>query len=234
MIKRSAVAVFTVVVVMMVAEMAGAVSATIQVETSPCSDNRRWSTVFTNAVPLHWNWVENATHAELKILGMNGSITKNFTTASSNWVWSTFASDIPAVEDVYDLTLTFYNDSDVKLGVSTAHLAVVTGAFGETPVYPSPSDPKWVKVRDNVVIPYDAAWTNATMAATSSRLVIAKNGGLTQTNLLADASGYYGWKLMHSDWGYGTFDLTLAFLEAEGEWNATLTRDPNGMLIIVK
>jgi len=216
------------------AEKTGAVSATIQVETSSCSDNRRWSMVFTNAVPLSWDWTMNATRAELEIAGMNGPVTTNFITAPSNWVWPVFASDRPAGEDVYDLTLTFYNNIDVEISVSTAHLAVVTGAFGETPVYPSPFDPKWVEVRDNVVIPYDAAWTNATESATGSRLVIAKNGGLTQTNLLADASGYYGWKLKHSEWGYGTFDLALAFLESEGGWNATLTRFPDGIMVIAK
>jgi ferric-dicitrate binding protein FerR (iron transport regulator) len=218
--------------VMMGTEMAGAVSETIQVETSPCTDNRRWSTVFTNEVPLRWNWVANATKAELEIKGMNGSFTTNFEGVASNCLWRVFASNAPSAEDTYALTLTFFNSGSAVVGALTSQLAVVTGAFGETSVNPNPSDSKWAKVKENAVIPYDATWAEATASATNSRLVIAKTGGATQTNAITDASGYFGWKIKRSDWGYGTFNLALTFPgTVTNAWDAVLMRPMDGTMI---
>jgi hypothetical protein len=139
---------------------------------------------------------------------------------------------VPSVEDAYALTLTFKNSGRAVVGALTSQLSVVTGAFGETPVNPALSDPKWIKVKDNVLIPYDTGWTEATAAAASSRLVIAKVGGAAQTNALADAVGYFGWKLKHGDWGYGTFNLTLAFPgTVTNVWDAALTRPMDGTMI---
>ena len=229
----SAAAVLTAAAVAMGAQMAGAVSETVPLFVAP-QLNRGWSTVFTNEVPLKWNWNAAATHAELEIAGMNGGVTTNFTTAVSNWVWQAFASGVPAAEDVYDLTLTFYNAGEVVVGVQTSRLAVVKGAFGEASVDPGPSDRKWTSIRENSAIPYDAGWAESTAAATNSRLVIAKVGGSTKTNALADASGYYGWKIKRSDWGYGTFRLALTFPGTEGEWDAALTRPVDGTTIGIR
>jgi len=84
------------------------------------------------------------------------------------------------------------------------------------------------------VLPYDGLWNTATVAATVSQLVIAKEGGMTQTNSLADASGYLGWKLGQSEWGIGTFNLALTFPGTVTDpWTATLTRLPAGTVIII-
>jgi hypothetical protein len=212
------------------AETSEAFSEPVLVQTSPCV-NRHWSTVFTNEVPLKWNVSAAATRAELEIKGMNGSISTNFTGSTSNYLWRAFTSTVPAGGDVYDLTLTFYDNNESVVGVLTSRLSVVTGAFGETAVDPGPSTRGWTTVRNNAVIPYDATWAEATVSATNSRLVIAKVGGATQTNALSDAAGYYGWKLKNSGWGYGTFNLALTFPGMVGEWDATVTRPMDGTMI---
>ncbi|MDD4103228.1 MAG: hypothetical protein PHU80_11445, partial [Kiritimatiellae bacterium] len=223
----SAAAVLTAAAVTMVAQMVGAASEPVPLFVAP-QLNRGWSTVFTNEVPLKWNWNTAATHAKLEIVGMNGEVTTNFTTAVSNWVWQAFVSSVPAAEDVYDLTLTFYNGNETVVGAQTSRLAVVKGAFGMASVDPGSSDQKWTRIRENSAIPYDAGWAESTAAATNSRVVIAKVGGAVQTNALADASGYFGWKLRNSGWGYGAFSLALTFPGTEGEWDAELMRPMDG------
>lgn len=211
----------------------GAISAPIQVDAAPCQ-NKHWSTVFTNEVPLRWNWNAAATRAELDIAGMGGTFVTNFSSVTSGYLWRAFDGTVPSREDVYDLTLTFYNGGDSVVGVLTSRLAVVTAAFGETAVNADPSDAKWETVRTDAVIPYDTTWAAATADAVASRLVVAKTGGAIQTNALSDASGYFGWKLKNSGWGHGTFDLALTFPDAEGVWDATVTYVPGGTIILMK
>jgi len=214
--------------------IAGIVSAPAEINTSP-SDNRHWSTVFTNEVPLTWDWATNAATARLEITGMNRSLVTNFTEIATSWLWQAFDSGVPAAEDVYDLTLTFYTSSSAVAGAITSRLAVVTGAFGKAAVDSQPGSKTWGKVSGNVVIPYDANWTNATADAATGRLVIEKPGGVAQTNELADASGYFGWKVKRSAWGYGIFGLALAFPgTATNQWGATLVRLTDGTMIRVQ
>jgi hypothetical protein len=226
----SAAAVLTATAVAMGAQRVGVCSEPVQVNFSPHL-NRCWSTVFTNEVPLRWDWNVSATRAELAVVGMNASFETNFTRGTSNYLWRVFSSEVPASEDVYALRLTFYDANAAIVGTLTSRLAVVTGAFGKTTVDPGPSDRKWTSVKNNAVVPYDATWTAATADATNSQLVIAKVGGATKTNTLADASGYFGWKIKHGDWGYGTFNLALTFPETEGGWDATLRHPLDGTMI---
>jgi hypothetical protein len=214
--------------------MAGVVSAPAEINTS-LSGNRSWSTVFTNAVPLAWDWATNAATARLEITGMNSSLVTNFTGTTTNWLWRAFASTAPAAEDVYDLKLTFYTSGSAVAGELTSRLAVVTGAFGKAAIDSQPESKTWGKLSGNVVIPYDANWTNATADAATGRLVIEKPDGVTQTNELADASGYFGWKVKRSAWGYGIFDLTLTFPgTTTNQWGATLVRLTDGTMIRVQ
>jgi len=193
------------------AETAGAASPPIMVNTSPVY-GRHWMTVFTNDINLVWDWSTNAAKARLDIAGMNGSFTTNFTKeTASNYLWRAFASGVPAAEDVYNLTLTFYTAGDVLVEAMTSRLAVVTGAFGAASVNADTNSPAWSKVKTNVVIPYDAAFATAATNAVTAQLVIAQENGNVQTNAFADASGYAGWKIKNNGWGYGTFDLTLTF-----------------------
>jgi len=211
----------------------GATSAPILVDTAP-SHNRHWSTVFTNEVPLQWNWNAAATRAVLAITGMSGMFVTNCTAATSNCVWRVFDGAAPSTDGVYDLALTFYGDDDSVVGVLTSRLAVLKAAFGQDEVNTDTSDTKWATVGTDAVIPYDATWTTGTVDAVSGRLVIAKVNGATQTNTMADASGYFGWKRRIDGWGYGTFDLALTFPETEGEWDATLVCVPDGTMILMR
>ena len=210
---------------------AGIVSDPVEIYTS-LNDNRSWSTVFTNRVPLAWDWATNAATAQLEITGMHKSVLTNFTGGTSNWLWQAFDSDVPAAEDVYALTLTFYTSDFAVAGALTSHLAVVTGAFGKASVDSLPESKTWGKISKNVVIPYDSNWTNATGDVATRRLVIAKTDGATQTNALEDAAGYFGWKVRRSAWGYGTFGLALTFSgTATNQWDTTLARLPDGTMI---
>ncbi len=229
----NAAVVFSATAILLGAGTGSAASAPILVDTSPCQ-NRHWSTVFTNEVPLQWDWNAAATHAELEIAGMSESVVTNFASVTSNYVWRAFDGSAPLKDGVYDLTLTFYGDGDSVVGVLTSRLAVLKAAFGKTEVNTGSFDTKWTMVKADAVIPYDATWAAATADACASRLVIAKEGGSIQTNMLADASGYFGWKLRAGGWGYGTFDLALTFPGPDGEWAATLVYVPGGTMVLMK
>jgi hypothetical protein len=231
--RASAAAVLSAATMILGAGGAGAVSEPTQIFFAP-QMNRLWTTVFTNEVLLRWTWATNATRAQLDIVGMNRTFTWDFNGVTSNSLWTVFTGTSPAEEDTYDLTLTFYNASETVVNVLTSRLAIVKGAFGAVQVDPGPADTKWGKITDNAVIPYDADWTAATSGARTSQLVIAKEGGSTQTSMLPDASGYVGWKIKESGWGFGTFNLALTFPgTVEDGWTAVLTRNPGGTMIRV-
>jgi len=192
--------------------------------------SKHWMTVYTNAVPLTWGWNTNATKATLAVSGMSDAFSTNFVTAASNYLWQVSGASVPASEDVYTLTLTFSNDTSV-VSALTSRLAVVTGALGQTPVNPVAGSRAWSLVKKNVVIPYDASWTEAATNAASARLVVAKEGGAAETNAFADVAGYTNWKLVHGAWGYGVFDLTLTFFGATNTWAAVLMRPLDGTMI---
>lgn len=193
--------------------------------------NKHWTTVYTNTVPLTWDWNTNAASATLVISGMGGVLSTNFATITSKYLWQAFATSVPSAEDVYDLTLTFYSGGSAVVGALTSRLAVVTGAFGQTTVNPVAGSSAWAKVRNNVVIPYDATWQIAATNATTAQFVIAKVSGAAQTNAFENVAGYTGWKLVHSGWGYGTFDLSLTFPGTAGQLTATLMRPMDGTMI---
>ncbi len=199
-----------------------------------CS-GRHWGTLYTNEVQLSWNWdVANAVKATLNIEGMTGSISTNFTVATSNWIWTVSETQVPSVEDVYDLTLSFYDAGDVMLYAQTSQLALVTGSFGAITVDTAVDSTSWIRVNGDVVIPYDAAWLTDSTSNGLPQIVIAKTGGLVETNSLPDFCGYMGWKLQNSIWGYGTFDLSLTFDGSSEDWTAFLTRFVAGTVILVK
>jgi len=193
--------------------------------------SKHWMTIYTNAVPLTWDWNASAAKATLAISGMNGTFTTNFTDVTSNHLWQVSEASVPTTEDVYTLTLTFYSGADTVVDAQTSRLAVVTGSFGLTPVNPVVNSRAWSRVRTNVVIPYDASWTEAATNAASARFVVAKENGAAQTNAFENVAGYTGWQLVHSDWGYGVFDLTLSYPGATNVWAAVLTRPMDGTLV---
>jgi len=212
--------------VLAAAEVYAAASGEVLVDATRCS--RHWTTVFTNEVPLTWNWVTNATGARLDIAGMNGTFTTNLSTDVSNCVWRAFGAGAPPAEDVYRLTLTFYKNTET-VGALTAQLAVVKGAFGAASVNPVSNTRAWSRVKENVVIPYDAAWDPVSATnALSAQLVIAREDGLARTNAFTDAAGFYGWQLKNNGWGYGLFGLSLGFPGTASVWTAELMRPLDG------
>jgi len=200
-----------------------------------CDDgNPRWTTVFTNTVPLTWGWPTDSTHAALAITGMNGTFSTNFVEVTSNVLWHVFATDAPDKEDAYTLTLTFYGSEGI-VGALTSQLAVVSGAFRAAAVNALGDDVLWTKVRNKAIIPYRPVFAETATNPATARLVIAKIGGQTQTNAFPSAAGYYGWKLLNNGWGYGTFDLALAFPETGADaLTAELFRPLDGTAISVR
>lgn len=198
--------------------------------------NRHWSAVYTNEVPINWEWPADAATAELSISGMNSSFSTNFSPDTSGYLWRAFDAAVPKTEDVYSLTLSFRDGASTVIETKTASLAVLKGSFGSATMDPGPDNRKWSKVSDNSVIPYDAEWDPATFGAVDGQIAIAKAGGSTQTNTLADAAGYFGWKLKNSGWGHGTFNLALTFPEVleEDGWEATLLYLPGGTIISLR
>ena len=201
----------------------GAFSEPLQVESSPCSDNRRWATAFTNEIPLRWDWAASATRAKLEIIGMNASFVTNFTRETAAYVWKAFGSGVPASEDVYDLRLTFYTADDAVADTLTARLAVVTGAFGQTVVNPSPLSKGWGLAQENKVIPYDAYWSEETAHETKGPVLVTTTKGTTRTRRLSETSGYYGYKFTCANQELDTVGLALVFEEAAKEWRATVS-----------
>ena len=214
------------------AAQAAAVSASTVVDAAPCS--RHWTTLFTNEIPLRWNWVPGATRARLDVVGMAGTSATNFAVGASKALWRAAAEASPSAEDVQTLVLTCYGDGDAVVGALTARVATVTGAFGRSTVDAALDGAAWPKVKRDSVIPYDAAWASDTNAATDVRMTIAKTDGGAQTNVFADRAGYYGWKIVNGGWGYGTFDLCLSFSGTTNAWSATLTRPLDGTAVSVR
>jgi hypothetical protein len=186
-----------------------------------------WGTVFTNAVELAWEWPEGAASAELAAEGMTAAFTRTFAPGVSSWRW-----EVPAPEDVYTLTLAFRDGGGGGVGTPlTARLAVVSGARGGgTPVNAVDGSPAWPRIKtDAVILPYDAAWLAADGAGT---LAVVKTGGASQTDALPDAAGWHGWNL--DGWGYGTFNLSLAFPGAAEGLEAVLSRFQAGTTVVVR
>lgn len=221
------------VIILAVMSVFATFSEPVLVDATHCS--RHWVTVFTNTVFLTWNWPAEANHAQLNIVGMNRTFSTNFTTDVSNCVWQAFGTDVPDVEDVYDLTLTFTDEGAEVVEVQSAQLAVMTGAFGETPVNAVAASAAWSRVRDNVVIPYDTAWNPASETNfVSTALEIAKQEGMSENNVFQERAGYYGWKLRNSAWGYGVFNLALTFPGTDAEFLAELSRLADGTVIVIQ
>ena len=228
-----AVAVFAAAMMTTGAETAAAYSEAVPVYFAPHL-NRHWTTAFTNEVPLQWRWPAAAVSATLAVEGMNGAFTTNFTEVTSGCVWQAFPGVAPASEDVYTLTLTFRDAGGLVVHTQEARLAVVAGSFGAAAVDTGPSARGWGKAEETVVTPDAAGRAEATSEATASQLVIAKESGVSQTNLLADASGYFGWKLKNGGWGSGAFGLSLTFPGTAGEWTAALTYVSGGTILSVR
>ncbi len=195
--------------------------------------SKHWMTAFTNEIPLVWEWPENAVRAELTLIGVNSSSTMNFSPDTSSFLWR-IPRPTATAEEVYELSLLFYDAQNAKVDELTSRLAVVAGAFGPVTVDAVPESASWSRLASHAVIPYDAAWSDDTNGALSSELSISKIDRPTQTHELASPAGYIGWKLAGSEWGYGSFALALTFPNTEGGWNAILWRTPSGSLLSVR
>ncbi|MDD4019196.1 MAG: hypothetical protein PHV28_14780 [Kiritimatiellae bacterium] len=203
---------------------------TVTADIATTTESWLWQTLSTNTVPLALNWPNGATSAQLVISGMNcATQTVALTPAESNYMWTAFSTAAPAQEEVYELRLTYYEQSAVS-AVYTARLAAVSGAFGADTVKADTASRAWRKIRNDAVIPYSALWDATTTAATNVQMAIA-GPARSETLFFDNKLGYYGLKLLNLGWGFGTFDLTLSFLGTGVTRNATLFRSEDGVLL---
>ncbi len=117
-------------------------------------------------------------------------------------------------DDVADLLLTFRGAGDEPVGVLAARLAVVAGAAGPVRVMPDESASDWTRVKEDVVIGYDAAWRDTTRSASGSRLAVVRPDGGAVTNMMADVSGF---SLGNQEREVGIWQFTLAWTFG-GRW----------------
>jgi hypothetical protein len=115
---------------------------------------------------------------------------------------------------VADLLLTFRGAGDEPVGVLAARLAVVAGAAGPVRVMPDESASDWTRVKEDVVIGYDAAWRDTTRSASGSRLAVVRPDGGAVTNMMADVSGF---SLGNQEREVGIWQFTLAWTFG-GRW----------------
>jgi len=215
-------------VIFSVADRCRAEPVTADVATT--TESWLWQTLSTNTVPLALNWPNGATSAQLVISGMNcATQTVALTPAASNYMWTAFSAATPAQEEVYELRLTYYEQGTVAVAY-TSQLAVVSGAFGATPVKADTAGRAWRKIRNDAVIPYSAFWDAPITGVTNVQLAIV-GPARSETLLLNNKLGYYGLKLLNRGWGFGTFDLTLSFLGTAGTQSATFFRSEDGVLL---
>lgn len=210
-----------------------AASEPVLVHTAPLH-NRLWMTVVSNEVPLSWEWPPEAHSAVLTLAGKHANETVTFDDLMTQWTWRPADTPDAARDDVVDLLLTFRGAGDEPVGALAARLAVVAGAFRPVLVMPDASAPDWARVREDVVIGYDAAWQDTARSASGSRLVVVRPDGNPVTNMTADVSGFSLWRVKSEKWGFGAFTLTLDFPGGEGGWESTLTRLPGGTWVGVR
>lgn len=221
--------------VSLVAVIAGSTAVVCRADSSAAkvlatTESWMWHTLFTNTVPLTWNWPNGATTARLVISGMNSATQTVVVTApESNYTWTAFAAAKPAQEEVYQVALTFFEQSAVSEAYTT-QLAVVSGAFGPTPVKTDPASRAWSLIRADTVIPYAAEWSDATAAGTAAQLSIV-GPRKSVAPVLGNAFGCYGLKLLNSGWGFGTFNLTLSFAGIGATQSATLYRPADAFIL---
>ncbi|MDD4019355.1 MAG: hypothetical protein PHV28_15600 [Kiritimatiellae bacterium] len=197
--------------------------------------NRQWMTVTTPEIPLRWDWQAGCVVATLEIAGMNSHFVTNFNTETASFLWRPFAESAPDDEDIFDLRVTFLGNDEVVLGALTSRVVITKGAFREATVIGCETDPLWGRVKENTLIPYDAAWLpESEVSAQTPQLTISKDGGATHFYTFQDTGGYHGWKLRNSLYGYGVFSLSLTFPETEVSWQAIVERIMDGAVISIR
>jgi len=208
-------------------------SAPVLVDVSP-RHNRRWMTVFAREIPLQWTWPDGAATVTLTLKGLRTSTRVTLERPVSQWVWQAFDREVPDAEDVVEAALTFYGGSAEPLSVWSTRLAVLPGAFGAAPVLGDSAGRLWQRVKNEAVVPYDAEWLEETAEAPAGTLTVAKSGGWTVTDDVFGVTGYVGLPWRQAGWGYGTFTLSLAFGDPQGEWTAVIHRRADGTLVGIR
>ena len=157
----------------------------------PQANGRIWQTVFDTSAPLEWRWAAGAASATVTVTNALFGTVEGPTAVArvANAKYGSVAMPNPARradtgEGLVDVVLAQLDGDGNELSVETARLAFLPGsaggAFGvnEKTAMASPR-----------VVPYDAAWTNASVLSVGYALTPA--GGTPGSVPLAGTSGYF-------------------------------------------
>ena len=153
-------------------------------------DGRIWQTVFDPSAPLEWRWTDGAESATVTVTNaLFGTVDAPIVVARvANAKYGSVAMPNPARsadtgEGLVDVVLVQRDAGDAEISCECARLAFLPGVGGGQ----AKLDSK-LSFASPRVVPYDAAWTNADVAAVG--VTLAAGGGSSRT-VLDGLSGYF-------------------------------------------
>ena len=153
-------------------------------------DGRIWQTVFDQSAPLEWRWSADAASATVTVTNaLFGTVGAPIVVERvANAKYGSVAMPNPARsaetgEGLVDVVLVQRDAGDAEISCECARLSFLPGVGGGQAKLDS--KPSFASPR---VVPYDAAWTNADVAAVG--LTLAAGGGSSRT-VLDGLSGYF-------------------------------------------
>ena len=198
------------------------------------TEGRHWAQLCEDGVTLRWNksWVsDNAVTAQLSITGMSVRVSESLDPDDEAYVWNVQLGD--KEEDVCAIKLSFNDEQGHSLGTLETQLAVSKSAFKTANVRAN-DDETWQIVKDDVLIPWNAAWLNSTNACEQINLEWAN----AQSGAVSSSSSFGFHPFVISGRPKGQYDLTLSLLDGNdgmigSPFLATLFLQSSGTLFIL-
>ena len=184
------------------------------------ADRRIWQTVMAPSSPLVWPWEADADSARLSFSNrMTRTVTTHVVGKSGDDLYGSYAVTPPAAgqEAFYLAELVLFSGED-EVARYSADLAYVNGVAGRTFDLRPRISSVWRKFSSPRLSSYDAAWSNATAAASSAVLAVTDDRGAVSPIETPGTSGYA--VLASPRTGNCRFDL--GFDAAPAIWTASL------------
>lgn len=214
-----------------------ALCASAGVEVLTSSDTATWNRMYSSSVTLTWDWSwewvpAEAASVRVSVVGARHKTVLDQVFAKGGA--TSVALDVGTVtaenEDVYTATLTFLDEGGAELATRSADLYALGGSFGAARVCTQAANhPDWRNVKGPALIPYDAAWSDETAAATAGTLTVTPTGKAAFDVPFGRRSGVLAVK------GRNETVLSLSF-DAEGAdpLEASLVWDVPGMMLFLR
>lgn len=209
----------------------------IGTEVMTSSNTATWNRLHASSATLSWDWAwdwvpAEATSVRVTVRGARHRQVLNETFAKDGA--TSVALNVGTVtsesEDVYTATLTFLSGDGVALATRSADLYALAGSFSNARVCTQATEhPDWHHVKGPALIPYDAAWSETTAAATNGTLTVEPTGKPSFALPFNRQSGVFAVK------GRNETPLTLAFDAVGAEpLTASVFWDVPGMLLMFR